>query len=455
MRPIVSIVETPTSRPRRTWHSVEARARFAWGTILAWATCSRPSLLTKAAAEFTGCAIFHFLGTVSPTPATNAIALMVMVYYTAKLSGAHLNPALTTTFAMLGYVNPVEVLVYWAAQISGTIVSALWIGLMVPGLWAHEPGPDGIGPPLSGCFSPGADVSPLRVFGWEATCTFCFILPIFSVVWYTQSKSGYGNTGPIIVGLSLFAAASAAAPWTGASLNPARTLGSIAVFGRRSCPAAVSSAGYYIAGELVGGALVPLAVAPWYGVSQKVAQRMRVTAYGSGTAEFPQASTPASSEAIGMCEDGGTPEDLPSQHSTVVEEGGATGVRGLPVATPRRSHTPRERAPLPLWKLLDSTQSSPLTNEVLPPAILGGNAADTADLTMPEMTYSCAPLALRTAWAQRRSVDLPRHPDTLSRRCVATPSPRGAGGPVSNERRSEDTSADGTANAPSHSDSLV
>lgn len=445
MRPIVSIaVVPPTSRPRRAWHSVEARAHFAWATILAWATCSKPSLLTKAAAEFTGCAIFHFLGTVSPTPATNAIALMVMVYYTAKLSGAHLNPALTTTFAMLGYVNPVEVLVYWAAQISGTIVSALWIGLMVPGLWDAPPGPDGSGPSLSGCFSPAADVSPLRVFGWEATCTFCFILPIFSVVWYTQSKSGYGNTGPIIVGLSLFAAASAAAPWTGASLNPARTLGSIAVFGRRSCPAAVSSAGYYIAGELVGGALVPLAVAPWYGVSQKVAQRMRVTAYGSGTAEFPQTSA-ASSGALGVCEDGGTPEDLPSQHGTVVEEG---SVRGLAVATPHRSHTPRERAPLPLWKLLESTQSTPLTNELLLQATIGSNAADTADLTMPEMTYSCAPLALRrTACAVRRSVDSPR----LSRRCVATPSPRGA---ASNERRSDETDA-AADDVPSPADSLV
>jgi glycerol uptake facilitator-like aquaporin len=271
----VSLLRRGCWKPKRT--CVQA-LRDGWDTAVGWATGSRPSLLTKTAAEFTGCAIFHFLGSVAPTPETNAVALMVLVYYTAKLSGAHLNPALTTTFALLGYINPVEVLAYWTAQVLGSAFGALWVGALVPGVWGADPGPGGVGPALSGCFSPTTLYG--RTFGWEAVCTFCFILPIFSVVWYTQSKSGYGNTGPIIVGLSLFAAASAAAPWTGASLNPARTLGSVIVFGRRTCPAAVDAAGVYVAAELVGAAVVPLAVAPWYGVSQRVADRMRISAYG-------------------------------------------------------------------------------------------------------------------------------------------------------------------------------
>ena len=56
-----------------------------------------------------------------------------------------------------------------------------------------------------GCFYPGKDMTVALVFGWEAFCTFCFILPIFSVVWYTLHKKGYGNTGPLMVGLSLIA----------------------------------------------------------------------------------------------------------------------------------------------------------------------------------------------------------------------------------------------------------
>ena len=199
-----------------------------------------------------------------PTPAANAAALMAMVYYTAKISGGHLNPALTATFALLGYTNPIEVLVYWASQVSGCLVGALLISslssdLEIGGLVTQST-------TGSGCFIPNPSLTALQVLGWEATCTFSFILPIFSVVWYTQSKSGYGNTGPIIVGLSLFAAASAASPWTGGALNPARVLASHIVF---DC-GPNNYVEYYIAGEFIGAFLVPIAVIPWYGISDDI-----------------------------------------------------------------------------------------------------------------------------------------------------------------------------------------
>eukprot|EP00798_Chlamydomonas_sp_ICE-L_P019572 gene19570-26256_t len=57
-------------------------------------------------AEFTGSMIFHFIGSASPTPAANGIALIVLVYFTAKISGAHLNPAVSFTFMLLGHTNP-------------------------------------------------------------------------------------------------------------------------------------------------------------------------------------------------------------------------------------------------------------------------------------------------------------------------------------------------------------
>jgi len=223
-----------------------------------WATQSNPSLLSKFFAETTACAIFHFIGSVSPTPWANGIVLMVLVYYTAKTSGAHLNPALSMTFMLLGHTNPLEMLVYWIAQISGCICGALWLALLVPGLSIRGP------PALSdGCFyPPDPRMTKALVFAWEAFCTFCFILPIFSVVWYTLRKKGYGNTGPLMVGLSLIANAMAAGSYTGAALNPARVLGSPAVFG---CDNTYTF--YYIAGELLGASLVPVIIAPWYGIS--------------------------------------------------------------------------------------------------------------------------------------------------------------------------------------------
>ena len=223
----------------------------------------KPNLLTKFLSEFIGCMIFHFLGSIQGTPWANAAVLCVLVYYTARMSGAHLNPALSVTFTMLGYINPVELVVYWCAQVSGSIVGALWLVTVLP--MASVGGPAYA--PAFGCFTPAESLNEAQIFAWEALCTFTFILPIFSVVWYTQSKSGYGNTGPIIVGLSLYASASAAAQWTGGALNPARVLASPAVFG---CPTESSELWMYVLGELTGAALVPLAIIPWYGVSSRV-----------------------------------------------------------------------------------------------------------------------------------------------------------------------------------------
>lgn len=247
-----------------------------------WTFNLKPNLLSKFCAEFSACAIFHFIGSVSPTPWANGISLMVLVYYTAKTSGAHLNPALSLTFTLLGHTNPIEMLVYWVAQFSGCIIGALWIAALVPDL---NIGQNGIIDPHSGCFTPSSKLSNPNVFYWEAFSTFCFILPIFSVVWYTIHKEGYGNTGPLMVGLSLIANALAAGPFTGAALNPARVLASPVVF---KCDNSVIP--YYVAGEFLGAAVVPFIIAPWYGIStdawymhifpkkaQKIFEKVQVT----------------------------------------------------------------------------------------------------------------------------------------------------------------------------------
>jgi glycerol uptake facilitator-like aquaporin len=230
-----------------------------------WLLEPKPTIVSKCSHEFLACMMFHFIGSLAANPLGNSMALMVLVYYTAKTSGAHLNPALSLTFTLLGHTNPVEMLFYWTAQICGCAVGALWLALLVPGLYVRKSIERRVGSEAyDGCFIPDRRLSHAAVFGWEAFATFCFLVPIFSVVWYTTHKKGYGNTGPIMVGLSLFASALAAGPFTGAALNPARVLGSPIVF---DCNNRVH-AFYYILGELTGACIVPLAIAPWYGVAR-------------------------------------------------------------------------------------------------------------------------------------------------------------------------------------------
>jgi glycerol uptake facilitator-like aquaporin len=236
-----------------------------WRALQNWYAQSDPPIIYRMFAEFTGCMMFHFIGSVAPTPVANGIALIVIVYYTAKVSGAHLNPAVSLTFCLLGHTNPLEMVLYWIAQVAGCAVGALWIAALIPQIYVRDGrnyAPIDGGIYHDGCFVPSPGVTDSQVFGWEATCSFCFIAHIFSVVWYTQMKKGYGNTGPLIVGLSLFANALAAGSFTGAALNPARVLGSPMVY---DCP--YKKVHFYILGEFAGAIVATLAIIPWYGIS--------------------------------------------------------------------------------------------------------------------------------------------------------------------------------------------
>lgn len=227
-----------------------------------WLLDLQPRYYSKFTMELVATMMFHFIGSVSPTAWANSIALMVLVYYSAKTSGAHLNPALSLTFMLLGHTTPYELVMYWIAQVAGAVFGALWLACLVPGLAV---GASPVPTLHHGCFVPRSDLTGAQVFGWEAVCTFAFAVPVFSVVWYTTHKKGYGNTGPIMIGLSLLASAFAAGPYTGAALNPARVLGSSIVF---DCEKR-SYAGYYIGGEMLAAAVVPLFIVPWYGINSK------------------------------------------------------------------------------------------------------------------------------------------------------------------------------------------
>lgn len=231
--------------------------------ISQWLIDPRPHVYSKVASEFLSCMMFHFIGSVSPTPWANAIALMCLVFFSAKTSGGILNPALTLTFCMLGHTNPLEMVLFMMAQVAGCIFGALWIALLVPGLSIRSKILRLGFEAYDGCFIPRNGLSQSRVFGWEALGSFGFYMCVMTVVYYSVRKKGYGNVGPIMVGLSLLAHALALGPFTGGAMNPARVLGSYVVF---DCGNS-EFVWLYILGQMLAAVLVPLAVAPWYGIA--------------------------------------------------------------------------------------------------------------------------------------------------------------------------------------------
>lgn len=225
----------------------------------------KPDLITKFTSEFLGTMLFHLIGSLSPTPECNAVALMTLVFFTAKLSGGHLNPIITWVFNLLGYTNPIELAVYIIAQISGSIMGALWLMLMVPGLSiGSNYNNNNYQIEYNGCFTPKDTMTVGQIIACEALGTYSFALIIFSVVWYTQKKQGYGTIGPIMVGLSLLSPAYAFGRYTGAAFNPARTLASYIVY---SCvPGYIAWS--YIAGQILGSFVATLTIIPWYGIAE-------------------------------------------------------------------------------------------------------------------------------------------------------------------------------------------
>src|SRR6266480_1989930 len=108
----------------------------------------RPDLARRAAAEglaafaliFAGCgaiiseAEHGGLGTVGIALAFGLV-IMVMVYATGHLSGAHINPAVTVAFTLTRHFPARDAIAYVAAQLAGATLAAL----ALLAIWTDQP----------------------------------------------------------------------------------------------------------------------------------------------------------------------------------------------------------------------------------------------------------------------------------------------------------------------------
>jgi len=132
----------------------------------------------------------------------------IMIYATGHISGAHFNPAVTIAFWIIKKFPSKKLFGYIAAQISGSIFASLlhlW-------LWGsrHSFGAT----TLSVDFAVGAF--------YEWILSFALMFVIVSVA--TDSRA-VGELAGIAIGLTVAICAFVGGPLTGASMNPARSLG--------------------------------------------------------------------------------------------------------------------------------------------------------------------------------------------------------------------------------------
>lgn len=137
-----------------------------------------------------------------------AFVVLAMIYTIGHLSGAHINPAVTVAFWSAGRFPGKEVLPYVLAQSIGAILASLalrWI----------------LGP--VGALGTTVPAIPLRAaFAVEFLLSFVLMFVIMAVA--TDERVADGFAG-LAVGLTVGFDAMMGGPLTGASMNPARSLG--------------------------------------------------------------------------------------------------------------------------------------------------------------------------------------------------------------------------------------
>ncbi|OVA11902.1 Major intrinsic protein [Macleaya cordata] len=140
---------------------------------------------------------------------TWGLIVMVMIYSVGHISGAHFNPAVTITFAIFQRFPLIEVIPYILAQLLGSILASGTLCLVLDVEQEDFFGTNPVG-------------SNLRAVIIEFIITFLLMFVISGVA--TDNRA-IGELAGIAIGSTILLNVLVAGPVTGASMNPARTIG--------------------------------------------------------------------------------------------------------------------------------------------------------------------------------------------------------------------------------------
>lgn len=154
--------------------------------------------------------------------AAHGAAIGIMIYTFGHVSGAHINPAVTIAMVVTRNIKGADAAGYIAFQIIGAIVGASAHMALLPDAGAEVNfGVQG-GPSEFLNFDAGAGVVAEIIF------TFFLVTTIFMAAVHKKAAAGMAG---IAIGGMIFLLHLVGVPLTGASMNPARTLGPAIISG--------------------------------------------------------------------------------------------------------------------------------------------------------------------------------------------------------------------------------
>ncbi|GII25806.1 MIP/aquaporin family protein [Planosporangium mesophilum] len=199
-----------------------------------------PGIVGEMAAEFAGTAILILFGVGVVAQVVGGgigdhdsiawawgLGVTLGVYVAAKVSGAHLNPAVTVALAVFRKVSWSKVLPYSLAQTAGAFVAALIVR------WNYSEVLSKVDPghtiKTQGVFStlPGNGTLPVGTLGALRDQIIGTAILLFLVVAVTdlRNSSPAANLAPVVVGLIVVAIGMAWGTDAGYAINPARDFG--------------------------------------------------------------------------------------------------------------------------------------------------------------------------------------------------------------------------------------
>ncbi len=223
----------------------------------------QPETMRAIAAEALGTFTFIFLVTGTAVASANVtgggmdaarlltislafgLSIAAVVAATARISGGHINPAVTFAALVTGKISKPKAVAYIAAQLVGAVVASGLLRAIIPAVMEYGLGANGIG-----AAARADGFNEARGFVMEIALTFFFVWVIFAVA---VDKRGPGlPLAPIAIGLTLAVVHLVGIPFTTVSVNPARTFGPALVSGDWNAH------WIYWLGPLIGGALAAI-----------------------------------------------------------------------------------------------------------------------------------------------------------------------------------------------------
>lgn len=166
----------------------------------------------------------------------HGLAIAVLVWASAHVSGGHINPAVTFAAWITGRISLVKGVLYIVAQLVGAVIGSALLMAVIPDNIQGSLGAHGLGTGMT-------ETTGLLA---EIILTFALVGVVFMTAMHPK---GPGNVAPLAIGLVVLIDHLVGVPLTGASMNPARSFGPALVAG------AWASHWIYWVGPLVGGAI--------------------------------------------------------------------------------------------------------------------------------------------------------------------------------------------------------